>query len=227
MKIQITITLLTFILIACAPMVVLSPTPAIWQIWFRGFSCEGMELCELGPDQDLYYFSINSDGTDLRRLQITAFPTPLLPDGAPPLPVAFAATPQISPDGSTLTYSGKDGDNYKLYIIDIASGQATPLFQTEKIEDHVFWIGTACWSPSGKTIEFLLHSRHGNENQPPILYTIDRDGRNLQTLFSLPGLENSWFGVCSPDGKELVLSIPGNSNVTENGLYLINRNTGH
>ncbi|HSB01524.1 MAG TPA: hypothetical protein VLE49_12810, partial [Anaerolineales bacterium] len=83
------------------------------------------------------------------------------------------------------------------------------------------------WSPTGKTIEFLIHSRRGHENQPPVLYTIDLDGNNLEARFSLPGLENSWFGDCSPDGNELVLSIPGNSNVTTNGLYLINRNTGH
>lgn len=143
-------------------------TSSVWQIWFRGFSCEGLELCELGPNQDLYYFSINSDGTELKTLPITAFPTPQLPHNAPPLPDAYAATPQLSPNQSMLTYSARDGEHYSLYIVAIPSGKATRLHQTEKIQDHIFWIGTACWGPSGQTIEFLLHSRRGNENQPPV-----------------------------------------------------------
>ena len=213
--------------LAAQPIPTFAPTPFVWQIWFRGFSCEGIVFCDPGPSEVSYYFSINSDGTELKTLQISAFPTPQLPNDAPPLPVAFATVPQLSPDKSTLTYSARDGDNYSLYIVDIPTGKATRLYQTKKIQDHLFWLGTACWSSTGKTIEFLIHSRRGQENQPPVLYTIDRDGNNLQARFSLPGLENSWFGACSPDGNELVLSIPGNSNVPTNGLYLINRNTGH
>lgn len=210
-----------------SPTAMVAPTPSIWQIWFRGFSCEGMELCGEGAYPDSYYFSINSDGTELRRLEILSFPTPQIPDDAPPLPVAFATNPQISPDQSTLTYSAKDGDNYVLYTVDIVSGKATRLYETRKIQDYIFWIGLACWSPTGQTIDFLLHSRYGNENQPPVLYTIDRNGQNIYERFELPGLENSWFGACSPDGTELVLSIPGNTTVAENGLYVINRITGH
>ena len=201
--------------------------PSVWKIWFRGFSCEGIEMCESGPNQTSRYFSINSDGTDLKPLQISAFPSPELPDNAPALPDGFATIPQVSPDKSMLTYSARDGDYYILYIVDVSSGEATPLYQTKKIQDHLFWIGTACWAAGGEKIEFLVHSRIGRDNQPPVLYTIDRDGKNLQALFNLPGLENAWFGTCSPDEKELVLSIPGNWNVAENGLYLINRNNGH
>ena len=187
----------------------------------------GWKYAKSGPNKTSQYFSINSDGSNLKQLQISDFPTPDLPDNAPRLPDGFATVPQVSPDKSMLTYSARDGEYYRLYIVDSSSGKATKLYQTEKIEDHLFWIGTACWTSGGETIEFLLHSRIGRDNRPPVLYTIDRDGNNLQVLFSLPGLENAWFGACSPDGKELVLSIPGNWNVTENGLYLINRNTGH
>ena len=213
--------------ITAVPTLTSTATSSVWEIWFRGFSCEGMEICESGPNQTSQYFSINSDGTDLKPLQISAFPTPELPDNAPPLPDGFATVPQVSPDKSMLTYSARDGDYYSLYIVDISSGEATPLYQKKKFPDHLFWIGTACWAPGGETIEFLLHSRIGRDNQPPVLYTLDRDGNNLEALFSLPGLENAWFGTCSPDGNELVLSIPGNRNVEENGLYVINRKTGH
>jgi hypothetical protein len=202
MRTQITMTVFVILLVSCAsagsyspteliePEVVIStkvhtsptasavlsvgvmPSPSIWEIWFRGFSCEGMEICESGPNQTSQYFSINSDGTDLKSLQISAFPTPELLDNAPPLPDGFASVPQISPDKSTLTYSARDGDNnYGLYIVDISSGEATLLYQTEKIQDYLFWIGTACWAPSGETIEFLLHSRIGRDNQTPVLYT--------------------------------------------------------
>ena len=254
MRSRIAIIILAIMLVSCKPVTVYAPTqpiatevvistkvfapthtliptltqtPSVWPIWFRGFSCEGMEICESGPNQTSQYFSINSDGTDLKPLQISAFPSPELPDNAPPLPDGFATVPQVSPDKSMLTYSARDGDHYSLYIVDISSGEATALYQTKKIQDHLFWIGTACWTPNGETIQFLVHSRIGRDNQAPVLYTIDRDGNNLQALFNLPGLENAWFGTCSPDGKELVLSIPGNWNVAENGLYLINRNTGH
>ena len=200
--------------------------PSVWQIWFSGFSCEGVELCESGPNRISSYFSINSDGTDLKNLPISSFRSPQLPEGAPPLPDGFATVPQLSPDKSMLTYGARNDERYSLYIVNILTGRATLLYQTEKIEDHLFWIGTACWATDGKTIDFMLHSRIGRDNQPPLLYRINKDGSNPQALFGFPGLENAWFGACSPDGRELVLSIPGNTNVQENGLYLINRATG-
>jgi hypothetical protein len=209
------------------PVATATTTAAVWEIWFSGFSCEGVELCELGPNQDLYYFSIKSDGTELKTLSITEFPAPQLPAYAPPLPDGFAATPQLSPDKSMLTYAARGDDRFTLYTVDVTGDKITPLYTTEKVHDHIFWIGTACWMSTGHVIEFLLHSRRGNENQPPILYTIDMDGNHPQPLFNFPGLENAWFGACSPDGEELVLTIPGNTKVEENGIYLINRNTGH
>jgi hypothetical protein len=200
--------------------------PSVWQIWFRGFSCEGVELCETGPNQISSYYSINSDGKDLKKLPISSFRSPQLPEGAPPLPDGFATVPQLSPDKSLLTYGARKDERYSLYIVNILTGKATQLYQAEKTEDHIFWIGTACWAADGKTIDFMLHSRIGRDNQPPVLYRINMDGSKLQALFSFPGLENAWFGACSPDGRELVLSIPGNMNVSENGLYLIHRGTG-
>jgi hypothetical protein len=203
--------------------------PSVWQIWFRGFSCEGIELCEdagEGPRPKSSYFSIHSDGTALKPVDITSIPTPQLPDGAPPLQDGFATIPQISPDQSTLVYGAKVNGIHALYLVDIQTGQAAKLYQTASIEDHLFWIGTACWSPDGQTIDFMLHSRAGMDNQPPNLYRINRDGSHLQELYTFPGLENAWFGNCSPDGQEIVLSLPGSPKVEENGLYLINRNTG-
>ena len=200
--------------------------PSVWQIWFRGFSCEGVEICESEPNQTSSYYSINSDGTDLKELSVSSFRFPQLPEGAPPLPDGFAGVPQLSPDKTMLTYAARNEELYSLYIVNILTGRVTRLYQTEKIEDHLFWIGTACWAPDGKTIDFMLHSRIGRYNQPPMLTRINKDGSNLQALFSFPGLENAWFGACSPDGRELVLSIPGNTNIPENGLYLINRDTG-
>src|SRR6186997_3359905 len=54
-------------------------TPSVWQIWFRGYSCEGWELCgEGGEGQNpkSSYFSINSDGTALEPVEISSIPTP-------------------------------------------------------------------------------------------------------------------------------------------------------
>jgi Tol biopolymer transport system component len=203
------------------------PTPSVWQIWFRGYSCEGMELCGEGQQPiSSSYFSIHSDGTGLRPEQVPALPTPQLPDGAPSLSDGFSSVPQVSPDKTTLVYGAKEDLIYGLYLVDIQTGQATKIYQTETIEDHIFWIGTPCWSADGQTIDFMLHSRAGMDNQPPVMFRINRDGSHLQELYTFPGLENAWFGNCSPDGQEIVLSLPGSPRNEENGLYLINRNTG-
>lgn len=204
-----------------------SPTPSVWQIWFRGYSCEGMELCGEGQQPiSSSYFSIQSDGTGLNPEQVLTLPTPQLPDGAPPLPDGFSSVPQVSPDKSTLVYGAKENLIYGLCLVDIQTGQATKIYQTETIQNHLFWIGTPCWSADGQTIDFMLHSRAGMDNQPPVMYRINRDGSHIQALYSFPGLENAWFASCSPDGQEIVLSLPGIPRNEENGLYLINRNTG-
>jgi hypothetical protein len=207
----------------------LIPTPAVWEIWFWGYSCEGLELCEdagEGQRPKSSYFSINSDGTALKPVDISSIPTPQIPADAPPLSDSFATVPQLSPDKSMLTYGAREDGIYSLYLVDTQTGELTNIYQTETIEDHLSWIGTACWSPDGQTIDFLLHSRIGMDNQPPVLYRTNWDGSQLQALYSFPGLENAWFGNCSPDGQEMVLSLPGSPKIEENGLYLINRNTG-
>ena len=207
----------------------LIPTPAVWEIWFYGYPCEGLELCENtgeGPHPKYSYFSINSDGTNLKPVDISSIPTPQLPAGAPSLSDGYATVPQISPDQSTLVYGAREDGIFGLYLVDIQTGEITKLYQTETMKDHLFWIGTACWSADSQTIDFMLHSRAGMDNQPPVLYKINRDGSNLQALYSFTGLENTWFGNCSPDGQEIVLSQPGSPQVEENGLYLIDRNTG-
>jgi Tol biopolymer transport system component len=209
-----------------SPVSTFTPTPSIWQIWFRGYSCEGVPLCGEGQPPPSSYFSINSDGTALRPVEIFSIPTPQLPADAPPLPDGFSSVPQVSPDKSMLTYGARENGVFCLYLVDTQTGETTKLYQTQTIEDHLFWIGTACWSSDGDTIDFMLHSRVGMDNQPPVMYRINRDGSNIQALYSFPGLENAWFGACSPDGKEVALSIGGNTEIESNGLYLINRDTG-
>lgn len=258
MRTHLVITILAIILVSCAPATTYSPTeilsiktstptttytathiptptstfvptPSIWQIWFRGYSCEGVELCgEVGEGQHpkSSYFSINSDGTALRPVKISFIPTPQLPTGAPPLPDGFSSVPQVSPNKSMLTYGTRENGVFGLYLVDTQTGETTKLYQTQTIDNHLFWIGTVCWSSDGDTIDFMLHSRVGMDNQPPVMYRITRDGSNIQALYSFPGLENAWFGACSPDGKEVALSIGGNTEIESNGLYLINRDTG-
>ena len=227
MKVIAALIALVFLLTACMPAKISSPSD--WQIWFRGYSCEGWDLCgEGGEGQNpkSSYFSINSDGTALEPVEISSIPTPQLPDSVPPLPDGYATVPQVSPDKSMLTYGARENGIFGLYLVDNQTGHAMKLYQTETIENHLFWIGTACWSPDGQSIDFMLHSRAGMDNQAPVMYRIDWDGSHLQALYSFPGLENAWFGTCSPDGQEIVLSLPGSPKIEENGLYLINRTTG-
>ena len=209
-----------------SPISTFTPMPSIWQIWFKGYSCEGVELCGEGQPPESSYFSINSDGTELRSVEIPSIPTPQLPAGAPPLPDGFSSAPQVSPDKAMLMYGARENGVFGLYLVDSQTGEITKLYQTQIIEDHLFWIGTACWSPDGNIIDFMLHSRVGMNNQPPMMYRINRDGSNIQAIYDFPGLENAWFGACSPDGREITLSIGGNTAIESNGLYVINRDTG-
>lgn len=196
--------------------------PQVWEIWFSGYPCEDSLDCFPVPGLESKVYSINNDGTDLRELSITEFPpTPALPEIAPsPEDIStLVAPPQFSPDGSKLVYLGTDR---KLYIADQATGQVISLFDARP--DNAF-AGPYCWEADGSRIRFLEMGRNSNLIAP-IMYSVKPDGSDLQRLFDLPGMKSIWFGVCSPNGHEMAVSIPYGPDKEQVGLHIVNVHSG-
>jgi len=184
----------------------LTPVP-VWRILFSGFPCdEERDTCQPFDDTRDYYYSINSDGTDLR--EIPAFPSlPVPPESLPPH--YLMPPPQLSPDGSHWAYLATDG----LYIFDVRSGKTRRLFQSSGRPG-----GAICWI-SNDSIKFDVRSERNGE-WLDTFYSIDLNGEHLRPLFTLSGLGylvNT--GDCSPGKQELAFS-PGV------GLYILDLNNG-
>lgn len=195
-------------------------TPQVWEIWFEGFSCEGSSICGPGPGLENKFYSIKSDGTDLKQLDVDSFPSlPETPAGAPVMvtDIGLVSPPKLSRDGSRLMYFGQD---LKLYVIDLVALDWKILFDSGLDQALV---GPFCWSSDEQLVRFVEIWR-SRELRAPIVHQVDADGQNRQQLFALSGLEGAWFGDCSPDGREIVMSVPSQN--AASGLYVVNLITG-
>lgn len=197
--------------------------PEIWTMRFTGFSCEFLAECRVGPGQEGYYFSIQSDGTGLTQLQIsdTDFKEGVFvpPDSAPPAVVLGRSFSVVSPDGQHAVYFGKDGG---LYIMGVADGLAQRIYAPMD-NDGIYSLGPFCWSADSSEIVFLEST---DISQPVVVNSIDKSGQNLRQLFVLSGLQRYWFGACSPDGRQMVLTINSAIDGKDAGLFLINLDSG-
>jgi len=99
--------------------------------------------------------------------------------------------PEISPDGSSLTYAryGATAGNFQIYLANSKGAHAG------NIPRIVGWDPT--WSPDGKRILFASDMRGSNQ-----LYTVKLDGSGLQVITNLPALRgrSDW----SADGNYIV-----------------------
>lgn len=104
---------------------------------------------------------------------------------------------------------------YRLYLVRMDDGEVRELF-------HLDRIGPVRWSPTGTEIEFLALQREG-EIYINALQTIDRNGGNLQTRWSIADL-GFWihWGDWSPDGQELAFAIEPVRAELLPGLYVLN-----
>lgn len=197
--------------------------PEVWEIWFSGFSCEGGAICDSGPGIESAYFSIRSDGTGLTQLQISDadFKSGVFvpPDSAPPTFMIGRSFPTVSPDGLYAAYFGKDGG---LYIIEVVSQQTQKIY-VPMDSDGIYSLGPFCWSQDSSEIVFMEST---DITQPVVINFIDKAGQNLRQLFSLSGLQRFWFGACSPDGRQMVLTISSAIEGKDAGLFLINLDSG-
>ncbi len=96
----------------------------------------------------------------------------------------------LSPDGTRLVYSGADD---RLYILDVASKQSTPL--TSGTHDYFPF-----WSPDGTKIAFQRQTDKGMN-----IYVMEADGQNVRALTNTT--ENPTLSGWTADSRQLVLSF--------------------
>lgn len=192
----------------------ITPTPEVWEIWFNGFSCAQAQDCNPDPSTEYYFYSIMSDGTGLRQLEVTEFPPILaLPENAPPLKQQGAVPPPLlSPDKTSVLYLGDKGILYK---VNVSDGQTTILYTPTQER-----VGPYCWSSDGQSIAFLTLAQSS-----VAMFSVNQDGENLRQEFDLKETSNIVFGVCSPDHQEMATSVPWGDKL-KSGLLIINVNSG-
>jgi Tol biopolymer transport system component len=154
-------------------------------------------------------------------------PLPTIPDGLPD--GEFALEPSLSPDGSLLAYvNGPDqfSELKRLYVVNLVNNEARLIYETPDIAGTRWYLAGLCWSSDSQLIRYVLTSRLSAPDSPPTIYSIRRDGSDLQELFTLDELVGVNTGRCSPDGREMVLLQRQSDDDSQDGLYRLNLMSG-
>jgi Tol biopolymer transport system component len=103
--------------------------------------------------------------------------------------------PSFSPDGNRLVYRSWDDRGSALLIMDVGTGESTPLLA------GFGRVNFPSWSPAGDLVQFTS-DRGGDQNYD--IYTIDVATRRIRRLTEHPGVDAhaSW----SSDGRWLAFS---------------------
>lgn len=133
-------------------------------------------------------------------------------DGSEPLQLTFppqrVLNPRWSPDGKRILFvTRRPGELPKIYTISADGGSAVPVVP----EFHAQT--SASWSPQGDRI-FYGRDPYG-ENQDVSLYRVDIQSGHKEKI---PGAENLFSPICSPDGRYLAAQ----STVGDHALVLVN-----
>jgi dipeptidyl aminopeptidase/acylaminoacyl peptidase len=103
----------------------------------------------------------------------------------------FIGSPALSPDGSSIAFSAREGDRSRLYLIDPDGGHA------RVVTDSLPLRGNLAWSPDGRSVvSAVIH-----EGEPRVM-RIPLNGDAPLPLIAEYSLDPVW----SPDGRFLVYS---------------------
>jgi Tol biopolymer transport system component len=154
--------------------------------------------------QDLTYTDCLSAGCTIRVVR-PASGGKLTPD----LGANWTVAPTWSPDGRELAFVSSETGVPVAGMGISAASLSTRKFRTITPPKRYRWDASPDWSPDGKTIAFTRQV----VGQPPVVYLVGQDGRNLKWLTR--GESPSW----SPNGRSLVFGLG-------NGIYRINADGG-
>jgi hypothetical protein len=178
-----------------------TPTPGgpVWQILFRGAPCSEMVNpgCQPFDDTPFYFYLLNSDGTDLERVE-----------GVPP----GSYLVQLSPDGTRLAYTGPDSG---FYLAEADGSNPT------RVLDNVISFD---FSPDG---EYLYYSSQEVINDDPGHFEMQAnigririDGSENSVLAMLLATEGVHVRL-SPDGEWILAWGESKETVRKHLLYLV------
>lgn len=131
-------------------------------------------------------------------------------DGSERIELGSGVMPQISPDGSRITYFGQEKG---VYVRALDGSEAVLI--SGPIQENVFEIWPQ-WSPDGRQVAFERVIDHNSD-----VYVVNADGSGLTALFEGPEAE-SFFGW-SADGQRMFYGV-----TVEQGLSMreLNLSTG-
>jgi Tol biopolymer transport system component len=95
-----------------------------------------------------------------------------------------------SPNGGSIAFTSRNGDDWDIYVADVVSGGQRPLTASPASESEIRW------SPNGGSIAFVSGSGDASD-----IYVVDVAGGGLQQLTTSPA--NDWEPRWSPDGSKI------------------------
>jgi len=141
---------------------------------------------------------INADGSGFQRLTNTALAN-------------FNAS--FSPDGKSIVYVIKKGENSEIWELNLDNGQ------TQQLTDLKKYVSTPEISPDNEYILFTYHAGQNNAQA----WIMNRDGTNPHKWYSAAG-QDVHDATWSPDGTKVLFAIGRNST---NKLYIMDFGGGN
>ncbi|MBI4625465.1 MAG: CehA/McbA family metallohydrolase [Verrucomicrobia bacterium] len=120
----------------------------------------------------------------------------------------YDSSPAWSPDGRWIVYTAEDGQGINLMLLNVASGDSTPVTQGDQLNVD------PAWSPDGRTLAYVNNSSDGSFHLYTRVFENGRFGEATRITephsFGRPRLyfspnDDHIQPTFSPDGREIIL----------------------